>query len=169
MLPLVRPNYFFGKLLSADDLRLEQNYHILRSRRHNLLLHGTGVVTGLAVSVKNDGDPPAIVVSPGHAIDPLGNEVELCQSGVLALVGDMTACSVVIRQVEQLIDPVPTAGGDSTNDAPAYSKIEEISEIALVPETGATAAASGDLVLARFVKTRTGWRRDPKVKPKRVR
>ena len=46
-----RNPYFYGKLLDADHLQLEQEY--LNSKRWlvNLLLQGMGVVAGLAVPV----------------------------------------------------------------------------------------------------------------------
>ncbi len=63
--PPVRNNWFVGKLLTADDLRLEQDYHIGRRRSHNRCVHCAGVVCGLRVSVEER----RARVEPGLALD----------------------------------------------------------------------------------------------------
>ena len=78
---LTRPNYFAGKVLGADDLRQEQDYHRSHRRRHNRLLHGIGVVGGLEVNLQpgEKGEDPAVVVSPGVAVSPEGDELVVCE------------------------------------------------------------------------------------------
>ena len=76
--PLQRPNYFSGRLLTAGDFTLEQEYHRRMHRRHNLHCHGVGVIHGLKVAVVNDKTGGTVVIQPGVAIDPAGNEVHLC-------------------------------------------------------------------------------------------
>src|SRR5215472_457073 len=44
---LVRPRYFVGQLVDADDFRLEQDYFRSRLRRLNRALYGSGIVQGL--------------------------------------------------------------------------------------------------------------------------
>jgi hypothetical protein len=68
-----RVRYFAGQLLSPVDLEDEQEYTRNKHRLHNLLLHGTGIVSGLDVTVElqQNGEPLA-VVSPGVAIGPDG-------------------------------------------------------------------------------------------------
>ena len=44
-----RVRYFARQLLTADDLTQEQEYLRGRMRRHNLFLHGWGVVCGAEV------------------------------------------------------------------------------------------------------------------------
>ena len=46
-----RLNYFSGRLLTAEDLKEEQTYHLNKRRLHNLALHDWGVVVGLDVSI----------------------------------------------------------------------------------------------------------------------
>lgn len=68
-------NYHFGQLLGVEDFRAEQGFHLGRSRRHQRLLHGHGVVAGYPVSYK-----PAITelrVGPGYAVDGLGRDLVL--------------------------------------------------------------------------------------------
>jgi hypothetical protein len=68
-----RPNFFDGKLLTADDFRLEQDYQDHKRHLQNLATLGAGVVSGLEVSA--DADGVGITVSPGLAIDALGREI----------------------------------------------------------------------------------------------
>ena len=70
--PAERPRYFEGQLLTAEDLRDEQDYWVRKHRLQNLALHGSGVVCGLAVTQQGRG---AVTVDPGIAIDRLGREV----------------------------------------------------------------------------------------------
>ncbi|HNP26215.1 MAG TPA: hypothetical protein PKM20_05720 [Nitrosomonas sp.] len=69
-----RPNYYKGQLLLEEDFFAEQSYHINARRRHNLRLHGSGVVKGLEVIRRND---TSVTVQPGYAIDTNGQEIFL--------------------------------------------------------------------------------------------
>ncbi|PSB45053.1 hypothetical protein C7B67_21870 [filamentous cyanobacterium Phorm 6] len=69
-----RPNYFAGQYLLEDDFLLEQKYHIDRQRRHNRLLHVSGIAEGLKVSEDKD---LAVKVSAGTAIDSQGRQIIL--------------------------------------------------------------------------------------------
>lgn len=66
---LQRNRYFSGRLLSAKDFELEQNYFLEKQRLHNRLLHGSGIVAGLEVSLNQN----SIVVQSGCALDCQGN------------------------------------------------------------------------------------------------
>ena len=71
-----RNNYFYGKLLTVNDFRMEQQYFINKQRLANRLIHGVGVVCGLQVGP--DPIPPAtsiITISPGLALDHCGREI----------------------------------------------------------------------------------------------
>jgi hypothetical protein len=59
-----------GRLLTANDLSEEQQYHVAKHRRHLHTLHGAGIVSGLDVQVSPGG--ATITVSPGLAIDEQG-------------------------------------------------------------------------------------------------
>ena len=71
--PFVRNNFFDGKLLTAADLELEQNYFRSKLKLHNQLLHGFGIVSGLEVKVSSRGSK--LLITPGLALDCTGNEV----------------------------------------------------------------------------------------------
>ena len=77
-----RPRYVAGKLLTADDLELEQRYHIERRRLLNRMLHGAGVVSGLTVVGGTGG---TVTVEPGFALDPQGREILVCEPQKLTI------------------------------------------------------------------------------------
>lgn len=79
-----RPRYYARQLITSDDLTLEQDYFRNRLRLHNRMLHGWGVVCGAQVCLlpKTNGnekrfEPWMVVVKPGYALDPCGNEINI--------------------------------------------------------------------------------------------
>ena len=73
-----RPRYAIGDYLTAADCELEQDYLLQRGRRHNRRLHDYGVVCGMLVVPANDpAHPWGVLVCPGYAIGPYGDEMEL--------------------------------------------------------------------------------------------
>jgi hypothetical protein len=77
---LERPRYFARQLLTPVDLTLEQQYFRDRLRRHNRLLHGWGVVCGLAVCrVPETDDGAQGTTAPRHSHGP--DNVEAWPSG----------------------------------------------------------------------------------------
>lgn len=73
--PLDRVRYFPRQLLTADDMRCEQEYFREKVRRHNRYLHGWGVVCGCTVEVATDSKTPTVRVCPGYAVGPQGDEI----------------------------------------------------------------------------------------------
>jgi hypothetical protein len=69
--PFERPRFFSGRLLTAEDLALEQDYFREKQKRHNRSLHGFGVVNGLRVTTGSGN----LVIGPGMALDCEGNEL----------------------------------------------------------------------------------------------
>jgi hypothetical protein len=75
---LERVRYFPRQLITAEDMRAEQHYFRERLRRHNLFMHGWGVVCGLSVVPAPSNDQPWLVqVCPGYAAGPQGDEIRL--------------------------------------------------------------------------------------------
>ena len=135
-----RPRYFHGQLLTAQDFADEQDYFREKLRRHNRLLHGWGVVCGLSVTPA--AGRCAVVVSPGYALDPCGDEILLEEEALLRLprgwrdddlgheVADESACpdgvwTVAIRYVEIPAYFVPAIGGSGDSDSLQASRIRE--------------------------------------------
>jgi len=67
--PPATTNCLSGQAVEADF----QQYHLPAARAHNLALHGTGVATGLSLSVSGG----RVVVSPGAAVDGQGRLIVL--------------------------------------------------------------------------------------------
>src|SRR5687768_8699392 len=73
-----RVRYFPRQLITADDMRAEQDYFRERLRRHNRYLHGWGVVCGCEVKLNVDKDHPwRVRVCCGYLITPAGDEVQI--------------------------------------------------------------------------------------------
>jgi hypothetical protein len=77
--PARRTNFFDGRLLTAADLRREQDYQRGMRYLQNRTV-GWGIVEGLDVTVTATG----ISISPGLAIDSLGRELVLAERVDLA-------------------------------------------------------------------------------------
>jgi hypothetical protein len=70
-----RNRYFEGRLLSAADFSLEQEYWLARERLLNRHVFGCGVVTGLGVTAVEDGPARGLRIAPGLAIDRWGRVI----------------------------------------------------------------------------------------------
>jgi hypothetical protein len=77
-----RPRYVAGKVLTVDDLELEQRYHIEKRWMLNRMFQGPGVVHGLEVAADKKG---IVSVAPGFALDPRGREIDVCERAELAV------------------------------------------------------------------------------------
>jgi hypothetical protein len=150
---LLRPNYFAGKLLTADDLRDEQTYFRQRLRRLNLRLHGRGIVSGLTVSIKGKGTAARIEIAPGVAIDPTGEEIVVTKRVTLPLPIAAQELYVQIRWVERPSMPVPAIDAPTDSSPPAqYSRIADTWETVLSP-----IAAQDAVTLARLKRISGRW------------
>jgi hypothetical protein len=148
--------YFAGQLLSPADLEDEQDYIRNRHRRHNLLLHGTGIVSGLDVTVEpqQNGEPLA-VVSPGVAIGPDGEELVVCDRLTSTMSQGLSSSYVTLHLAERA--GAMLAGGQA-------SRVEEVAEVAVRADI-----PSGHLALARLERVNGSWVLDGTFKPERLR
>jgi hypothetical protein len=71
---LERVRHFPRMLMTADDMRAEQEYFREKARRHNRYLHGWGVVCGCTVEAV-PGQVRQVRVCPGYFVGPQGDEV----------------------------------------------------------------------------------------------
>ena len=147
-------------LLGVDDFRTEQGFHLGHHRRHQRVLHGFGVVYGLAVSFIPEASQ--IRVGAGFAIDRHGRDVCIDKDQCLDLPAwwrahkedeffrgvpsdaappkfdaDVLLCakSCFKRPVPAIADPCA-----STATEMAYSRICESFELTLVPRDDAQPA-----------------------------
>ncbi len=117
---MIRNRFFTGKLLTAEDLELEQQYVREKLKRHNRNLHGFGVVSGLAVS-RSSGN--VVTITPGLAIDCQGNEIlveEPLRHSIPESGGEIIF--LAIRYAEQAKHPVSCV---QPNCDLEHSRIEE--------------------------------------------
>ena len=147
---LTRPVYYAGRLLDAGTLTAEQEYQREKLRRHNRALLGFGIVTGLSVRVEPDASGGKVVVDPGYAIDPRGEEISVPCSVAMELAASGESAFVTARFWERPCDE-PT-------------RIEEACVLAIV-----AAAVSPAIALARLVRPGGVWQMDPTFAPARVR
>jgi hypothetical protein len=154
---LTRNHYFTGKLLTADDLRQEQAYERTKHRRHNRLLHGVGIVRGLVVCLepRPGGGDPTIVVSPGLAISPDGEELVVCEPATLDVCQGVSTCYVTLGLVERPADPTPDG---------EHSRTDESAEVAVSDDV-----PRGHVAIARLLHEGGAWRADQSFSAQRVR
>jgi len=73
---LERVRYFPRQLVTADDMRVEQEYFRAKLRRHNRYLHGWGLVCGARVEAAPSAELPwQVRVCPGYAVAPQGDDI----------------------------------------------------------------------------------------------
>jgi hypothetical protein len=157
-----RLRYFDGQLLSAADLQDEQQYLIRMRHRHNQALHGSGIVTGLAVTVSTDASPPSVVVEPGLALDRKGRELELAAPVAVEIRNPDCSQYVIVEYTERETDPVPLPA-DSTGTT--ASRVEEGALIRLSAED----ISDDGIAIGRLVLHPTGWKMDSAFEPSRCR
>lgn len=88
---LCRPRFFPGQLLTERDLNLLTRYIVEKNKLHNRSLHGWGVACGLEVTC-NPCDPQQVIVRPGHALSPCGDDIVVCNDQAVNLCELIDAC-----------------------------------------------------------------------------
>jgi hypothetical protein len=142
-----RVRYFHGMLLTERDFQEEQIYHQEKRRLLNRMLHGWGVVCGLGIKPTKP-DSSKVIITPGMALDCLGNEVVVCNDFEVDLKklpelcpdtskGEKDPCAeretedcmyyVGIKYTEAPTDPVPVyvTGGSCEEKTCEYSRVRE--------------------------------------------
>ncbi len=138
--PRKLPNYVFGMVLGPTDFRQVLEHFEWKHRNANLLLHGTGTVCGLEVSLRlvPGGTDVEVAVAAGHAISPRGRWINVPRDQCARLNQWLQAHKsdpyatpgpgrhrlyVTLCYDQCLVDLVPIAGQqcapDSSNRAPS--------------------------------------------------
>ena len=81
-----RARYFTGQLLDEADLAQEQLYFREKLRRHNRMLHGWGIVSGLAV--RPGPADSELTVEPGYALDRYGDEIVVADAVIVDVLSE---------------------------------------------------------------------------------
>ena len=84
--PIERLQYFNGERLEAEDLTVEQEYHIRVRRWLNKSLYSAGIADGLEVA-PDKGNLQRVIVSPGLALNADGCEIILLEETPVQVVG----------------------------------------------------------------------------------
>lgn len=110
MADIQRLNYFNQQFLVEADFEGEQKYHLDMRRRHNRLLHTSGVAEGLQV-VKTDAKK--LNITPGTALDSKGQELVLLDNFAIDLSASASTSAanavvfITITYGEKESDPQP--------------------------------------------------------------
>lgn len=153
---LERPHYFAGQLLTADDLRAEQNYHREKMWLHHRMLHGYGIVAGLEVVIENQG--AQVVIAPGYALDGWGRELIVYEPLTLTLSPDRRDFVVYLKYVETRDDDKKIFAAPNENFVREDVQVlfEPPAERMIAPTTRSDFA----IPLARFRKPHMEWQHD---------
>jgi hypothetical protein len=164
---LERVNYVPGQLLTASDLKAEQEYFLARFRRHNRQLHGWGVVRGLTVTTANSSE---IVIEPGMAIDCAGNEIHVFARLRHKIPRNLRMHFVVLEYAETAISPVPNVlEALGVSEQLSFARIREgfrVDVVDLDPASGHRGKGPGTpgcgclhpICIARIKKGIHGWK-----------
>lgn len=165
---LQRVNYALGMVLGVDDLNTEQEYFRARLRRHNRLLHGQGIASGLGVAVGHDSAGSHINIAPGLALDAAGNEIAIDQSTRVALPTQGAALLVLLRYAEHPCRSVPVVGTAAVGATDESRDTQPTRIFETFSVTLAAAPAADSVAIARLRGLRGRWRVDARFRPMRV-
>ena len=151
---LERARYYSRQLMTADDMTVDQEYFQEKLRRHNRFLHGWGIVCGLDIIVDPKLGGLNLLINPGYALSPQGDEIYVPEKVSLdlakcALSADAVPCTpgcgpqpgsyasltgpiyVVIKYAQCASRPVrtPPVGCGCDETACEYSRIRDSFEI----------------------------------------
>jgi len=170
-----RNRFFSGRLLTAEDLELEQTYFREKQRLHNRALHGFGIVSGLEVSRRRD----KLIITAGLALDCAGNEIVVAetQSHPLPQLDSDTSAFLIINYREMATTLTPVPGPDKSSEP---GLIQESFSLAFENSNPSqshrhqrgrwlSCGKAHGLVLARLRKTSGQWRLDPRIRPPGVK
>lgn len=164
---LERVNYVTGQLLTASDLKAEQEYFLARLRRHNRQLHGWGVVRGLTVRTASSSE---IIIEPGIAIDCAGNDIHVCTRLRYKIPKKLRMHFVVLEYAETAISPVPIVSeAPGVAEEVFFARIQEGFRVDIVdsdPTSGHPSKGPGTpgcgclhpICIARVKKGIQGWK-----------
>jgi hypothetical protein len=149
---LERLSFVEGQLLTAADFEAEQNYVRERFRRRARVALGTGVVSGLNVTVASDASATTLTIAPGVAIDGRGETIVVPRPVAREIGEDAGGAAVQLLFSERPARFVPAGSDESSADGRQPSRVVE--GFAVVVSAVSDPHA---VVLARLVHDHTGW------------
>lgn len=167
--PFERLRYFYGRMLTAGDFELEQNYFRGKQKLHNRALHGFGIVSGLRVSIVAG----KIVVSAGLALDCEGNELVVGTNETLTgPPASWQTAYVNVRLVEQELEPDAIANEATIIREAAVLEFSEQNFNYKHRHLRGRWLSCGNchaLTIARLRQSAGGWRVDRRYRPPAVK
>jgi hypothetical protein len=141
---LCRPRFFAGQLLTEEELNRLDHYIVAKNRLQNRYLHGWGVVCGLDVVC--DDCSSGVVVKPGYALSPCGDDVIVCADTAVDVCALVQRCTKKTRQrCEELTDADrrTAEGCDEAGDWVLAIRYAERSSRGVTPLRGGGCACGG--------------------------
>lgn len=139
---LLRPSFFDGQRLRADDLSITQDFHREMRWLHNRSLHTWGIALGLMVTGQR-GDR-TVTIQPGYALDCLGRDLLLSEVLTMA---------------------VPPASGDDNGDPVKFYLTASYLDDAGIPASETrTGVCEGDGAVRRPEGPLVQWK-EPSAEP----
>lgn len=169
---LKRPVYYTGRMLTADDLRAEQEYQREKQWLHNRMLHGYGIVAGLEVGLQEDENGNTqLIVSPGYALDGWGREIVVIDPLTVYLPGDRHDLIVYLRYIEEGTEDEPDESAASNPKGAGTVESVQVTLEPSTPERAIAAAARDDyaIPIARVRRPHQHWQRERDFRPARAR
>ena len=167
--PFDRLRFFPGRLLTAGDFALEQNYVRGKQKLHNRALHGFGIVSGLRVTAQSG----KIVITAGMALDCEGNELVIETNEILfAPPVSLQTAYVNLHFIEQELNQEATAKEATIIREGAALEFGGQNFNAGHRHLGGRWLACGNchpLTIARLRRSASGWRVDRRYRPPAVK
>lgn len=168
--PTKRVFYSTGLVLGVDEFMQQDLYFVERNRLHNRSLHGYGTVCGLGVSQRSSTAGPEIVVTPGIAVNPQGQEIRVpmaqcaridawlarnrdqLEASLGSLPGSQVALNVVLcyRTCETDLVPIPGEPCRTQEDSMAPSRLADDFQLALVVADPGSPDQVEEIITRRF-------------------
>src|SRR5262245_58260526 len=144
MADIKRTRYFDQQMLLLRDFTDEQSYHVEMRRRHNRLLHTTGIADGLDVTKTGVNE---VTVKAGMALDNQGREVVLDADMKIDLSNATSyppnsSVLIIISYEQSETDPY-------ASDTTQNTRVKEAGRVAAFKESAGAGPDSSAVQLAR--------------------
>jgi len=124
--------YFQGKLMSARDMVIDQEYHSTRLETLAKLSIGTGVLSGLDITdFEDQGDQLQVTINSGVAVDPRGRPIVVRNQTTRSVsTPEGSELHLFIEHDTEMKDPIPVPGSEPLSEEKSEeSRILEVFSI----------------------------------------
>ena len=144
MADIKRLNYFTYQFLVQQDFDDEQGYHLQMRRRHNRLLHASGVADGLEVTRAAANQ---VRIAPGTAVDRNGREIALEDARIYQLVTGGNNVDVFLTiAYQEAFDPA-----DHTTEG-GVDEFKRTTERPQIQDSSSAPPADGSVILLARIR-----------------